>query len=494
MTTDSLSPLDFKKYQDLLLRRSGLYYPEGKKDVLARVLLGAMRQSPSKSLDDYFELLSNQPSTHPEWDRLVSELTIGETYFFRNKGHFNCLSQHILPAIISQRAQTNRRIRIWSAGCATGEEPYSIAMLLREMIPNLEEWNILILATDINRDALNRAYKGTFSPWSFRNVEKYYIDRFFVQQGKMYNIKDEIRQMVYFKYLNLVEDHYPSLSNNTSGMDVIFCRNVTIYFSEEVTKMVVGKLFDSLVNGGWLIPGASEPNMVTYQNFENKNFPGAVVFQKPLALPRNTTPIQTGKKITASQVFTIPTPQPKPANENGCKPPAEPQDPFQAALELLDANRVDEAIARLNEKVSQHPDYTPALCLLGKLFANKGDMDKALYWFDKAIEKDRLQPVLYFFLSNIYQGHGKIQEAIEALKKTLFLDPNFILAHYTLGRLYLQQGKNDLANRSLRNVQRLLENKPNEELIPEGDGMVAGHLAELVDMALDQEIVKSKSA
>ena len=138
---------DYERFRNLILERNGLHFSEDKRQSLKRGLAGALQKSSCASLGEYYELLRCSPSSSSQWEQLVSELTVGETYFFRNKGYFDALTKHILPEIIAQREHSNRRIRIWSAGCATGEEPYSVAMLLRQLIPNLHSWNILILAT-----------------------------------------------------------------------------------------------------------------------------------------------------------------------------------------------------------------------------------------------------------------------------------------------------------------------------------------------------------
>lgn len=490
-----LTQATYKRFRDLILERSGLYFPDDKRQVLERELVRVLRASACRNLDEYYELLRSSPSTSREWDRLVSVLTVGETYFFRNKGHFNALRYHILPELIAQRQHLNRRIRIWSAGCATGEEPYSIAILLRELIPNLDTWNILILATDINRHALRRAQEGVYSAWSFRGVDRRVQERYFSLNGNgQFVIADEIRKMVTFAYLNLVADHYPSLANNTHGMDVILCRNVTIYFKPEVTRLVVERLYTCLVEGGWLIPGASEPNMVTYRDFEARNFPGAVVYQKPvrtqemapvpIALPRVTRPQPPVSGAQVSRPKARPVGVEKGKAKEKPSPPAPPADPYQVAVELLQAGRVDEALVKLYEKLDQDPDFVPTYYALGKIYANKGNFEEAQHWCERAIERDRLQPEAYFTLSMIYQGQGLLDKAVDALKKTLYLDPTFVLAHYSLANLYQQQGNTQLARKSLRNVQRLLEGKPKEEPIPEGDGLVVGRLLELVAMAL----------
>ena len=476
-----LTRADYGRFRDLVMERSGLYFPEAKQQSLRRGLAEALGMSSCDSLDEYYEMLLYSRSNSSQWDRLVSALTVGETYFFRNQGHFDALGKHILPELIARWEHRNRRIRIWSAGCATGEEPYSIAMLLHELIPNLASWNILILATDINRAALYQAQEGVYGPWSFRGVEKRIQDRYFKLNGnKRYAIANEVKRMVTFNYLNLVDDYYPSLSNNTNAMDVILCRNVTIYFNSEVTQQVVDRFYKCLTNGGRLVPGASEPNLVFFQNFEPRNYPGAVVYQKPLVAKERERPVFTLRPLVKTPQ---PEPLPKVPDKKEGKPSPSP-DPYQAALELLQAGQVDEALVKLYGKLDQDPDFVPTYYALGKVYANKGNLEEAQNWCERAIKKDKLQPEPYFILSMIYQQFGLLEMAVDNLKKALYLDPTFALAHYNLANIHRQQGNTTLARKSFQNVQRLLKGKPKDELIRKGDGLAVGRLLQLVEMAL----------
>ena len=462
----NLTQADYERFRDLVLERSGLYFPEAKLRSLRRGLGEALGASSCTRLDEYYRLLQYSPSNSSEWGSLVSVLTVGETYFFRNKGHFDALAQHILPDLIARWEHSNRRIRIWSAGCATGEEPYSIAMLLRKLIPRPESWNILILATDINRDALRQAQEGVYGLWSFRGVDKRVQDRYFRRDGnKRFAIADDIKRMVTFDYLNLVDDYYPSLSNNTNAMDVILCRNVTIYFNSEVTQQVVNKFYKCLTNGGRLIVGSSEPNLVFYQDLEHENLPGTVVYRKP-----------TVAKAEGGPEFVFEPQEPV------VKPP--PPDLYKEALTLLQAGRVDESLTKLYEKLDQDPSFVPAYYTLGRVYANKGDLAEAQNWCERAVKKDKLQAEPYLILAMIYQQFDLLEMAIDTLKKTLYLDPTLALAHYNLANIYRQQGNTKLARKSFQNVQRLLKDRPYGELIPEGDGLTAGRLLRLVKMAL----------
>lgn len=481
-----LSQADYERFRGFLLESIGLDYPEDKRHLLGWGLAQVLQAISCRNLDELYVLLRTSSRTSAVWDQVTSTLTIGETYFFRNSSQFDALEKRILPALIAERRHTSRRIRIWSAGCASGEEPYSVAILLREMLPDFQQWNVSILATDINRDALRRAREGVYGGWSFRGVDRRIQERYFrMTDDRQFALAEEIKRQVAFEYLNLVADPYPSLSNNTNGMDVILCRNVTIYFTADVTRRVVSNFYACLTDGGWLIPGSSEPNMDFFEQFEQRSFPGTVVYQRmPDSRPRPAAPL-------AAHAIAPAAPAPRPAVELPVLAPiapapakAAPPDPYQTALELLGAGKTDEAAEKLREKIDQDGDFTPAYYTLGKIYANQGNLQDAQNWCEQAIKKDRLHPEPYYTLSLVYQENGLIDQAMDALKKSIYLDRNFILAHYNLAQLQCSQGDEKAARKSLENALRLLQAKSKEELVPEGDGMVAGRLLELVESDL----------
>jgi chemotaxis protein methyltransferase CheR len=235
---------DYLRFRDLVLERSGLYFPEKRRVNLEAGLFKALAASAmfvseaGYNLDGYYELLRDKhnPIGKAELERLLHTLTVGETHFFRDEAQFNALRAFVLPEIIARKRAAaaavgpgiNPQLRIWSAGCATGEEAYSIAVLLSELLPDLDRWHILILATDINQESLNRACRAYYSDWSFREARaKALRSTYFTYNPSLngrfdhgrYRLRDDIRQMVTFASLNLIEDDYPALHNNTASMD-----------------------------------------------------------------------------------------------------------------------------------------------------------------------------------------------------------------------------------------------------------------------------------
>src|SRR2546423_4075039 len=243
----------------LVREASGLEFPTSRRHSLDRAIDRALREA---RLPDAAALESRLagPERRLELEAFVAGLTVGETHFFRHQPQLDALRHHVLPELIRIR-MPERRLRIWSAGCATGEEAYSLAMIVDELLPRWAGWSVSILATDINRTALERAQRAVFGPWSFRGVPEHVKERHFRREGRQYHLSPRIREMVTFGYLNLVGDGYPSLVGGTQAMDLILCRNVLIYFSEATARRVVERLEGCLADGGWLVAGHAEAAM-----------------------------------------------------------------------------------------------------------------------------------------------------------------------------------------------------------------------------------------
>ena len=272
------------RLSDFLESQVGLHFPRERWRDLERGIAAASRESGYAEAEAFVRWLLSAPLTRSQIEGLASQLTVGETYFFREKISLDIIEQQILPELLHARAQTEKHVRIWSAGCCSGEEPYSIAMLLDRLIPDLEKWNLTILATDINPRFLRKAARGIYGAWSFRDAPAWLRERYFnKRKDGRYEIQPRIRRMVSFSYLNLAEDAYPSLVNGTNAMDVILCRNVLMYFAQARARQVVDKLQRSLVDGGWLITSPAETSNVQFSAFTAVEFPGAFLYRKVAA-------------------------------------------------------------------------------------------------------------------------------------------------------------------------------------------------------------------
>jgi chemotaxis protein methyltransferase CheR len=271
----------YVRFRDLLRERCGLDYPARKRADLAhglRLVLETSRHA------DLAALYADAAAGGPGWEILLAQLTNGETYFFRNTPQFDALRQHILPELI-QRRQAMRHLRIWSAGCATGEEPYSVAMTLVDLLPEDELWQVSILATDINPQFLARARDGLYGSWSFRETPDTMRERFFTPEQNRWRLHSRIRQMVTFTRLNLAQPCFPAILNGTYAQDLILCRNVTIYFDEATTHQLIERFHSSLLPGGWLLVGHAEPQASANQQLELHNFSHTVAYRKRLDAP-----------------------------------------------------------------------------------------------------------------------------------------------------------------------------------------------------------------
>lgn len=491
-TVSSLGYGDYLRFSKLVEDRCGLHFPEKRRAELDLGVRQAFAASTCADLDEYYRLLQDPNDSAVEMDRLINALTISETHFFRDAGQFDALYNHVLPQIIKRR-RVVRTLRIWSAGCASGEEPYSIAMMLRELLPDVDEWAITILGTDVNTEALDRARRAIYNDWAFREERaKQRRLRYFRAQGNRYELIPQVRRMVTFARLNLAEDNYPTYETNTALMDLILCRNVTIYFTESVIRRVVERLHEALVDGGWLVVGHSETSLTTYRRFQARNFPNAILYQRtgqPTTLPLDwdwlTAPsTKEGKDLDTLVPTPAPVPAPvdiqptSPVGTGRCIRPLEESDPLERAQELLDYGHSEEARDVLLELINLRPNHAPTCALLGRAYANLGCWSDAEHWCRQAGRLDPLALEAYYTLALVLQHQGQLDQAIDAMKKVVYIDRNDVLGHFGLANLYRTKGQLPQAQKSLDNARRLLEARAAEELISGSGGITAGRLRE----------------
>lgn len=473
-----------------LVQQTGLHFPQERWSDLARGIDAAAREFGLGDTASCIRHLLSAPLTRYQIETLARHLTVGETYFFREPQIFDVLQTDILPALIQSRRASGQHLRLWSAGCATGEEAYSLAILVQRLIPDFRQWNITILGTDINPHALRKATSGTYGDWSFRNAPPWLREGYFhATGGGQYAIIRSVREMVTFSYLNLAEDAYPSLANNTNAMDIIFCRNVLMYFEPGLATSVVRKHHQALVDGGWLIVSPSEISQALFADFVTTNFPGAILHQKPAA---GTTPAKITQwppaPIAAPPAIGLPptgirTPVstgPSRAATVNANQHKEPQPTYQRAHALYRQGRYAEAAAETSRLLAICPGDVSAMTLMARIHANQGELSAALHWCEQTIAADRLNPVGHYLRAAILQEHGRMEEAMLSYKRTLYLDQDFVLAHFALGNLFRRQNRSREARKHFENTLLLLDRHDQDDVLPESDGMTAGRLTEII--------------
>jgi chemotaxis protein methyltransferase CheR len=519
-------------FRDMLLSRAGLYYPERKRDDLA---YGLSHAAQAAGLPDLQALYTDITDGGPAWDTVLEHLTVGETYFFRNAPQFAALRRQVLPELIQRQAKL-RSLRLWSAGCATGEEPYSLAMTVNDLLPDEATWQVTILATDLNAGFLTRAREALYSNWSFRETPEELRSRYFTPEENRWRLRAEIRRRVIFARLNLVEDMFPSVISGTCALDLIFCRNVMIYFDEATIRRVVDRLYRALSPGGWLFVGHAEPQASVYHQFEVHNFPNTVVYRKPLDAPmfafdstrgvfdaganpildpqlrqsdriaplptvktQNRVPVVPAPVVTPPATLpapqrTVPPPlsapeQPAPSGPAVCAPqsPATPRPPTERPRQLdqritahlAQGNRAA-AETLLQELLDATPDHVEARIRLGRLYADRGAWEAAREQCEQALAHNPLTTEAHFILAQIYEHEEQLEAALAAYRRTVYLDRTFVAGMVGMANVWRQMGRPNDALRVYRNVLKQLAAHDAHTAIPGLDGTTAGEIVALV--------------
>ena len=272
-----MSHEQFERLAQIIYDRSGIHFPEPKKYILESRLSHRLHDLEIEDFDQYIQYLTMGPYQMDEFQEMFNRITINETSFFRNDAQLAVFETQILPQLLEARA-SNKRLRIWSAACSTGEEPFTIAMMLhRTLGVRLSDWHIEILGTDISEKALKVAQSGVYNNYAVRSTPDLMKDRYFKEDSRSFVLNDDIRQMVNFEKHNL-KDQLAAKRHGT--WDVIFCRNVLIYFDDKMKKSVVSMFNNQLANDGTLFIGHSERIKDLTNDFQQLAIPQGFCYQK----------------------------------------------------------------------------------------------------------------------------------------------------------------------------------------------------------------------
>ncbi len=465
---------EFQKYLNSNL---GLHYSSRHEKEVLRKLTAISKEFEIENSSECISWLINTPVTRTIIEKLAIHFSIGETFFFREPKSFEYLEKIYLPALIRQRSANGKYLRIWSAGVASGEEIYSIAILLRQLIPNPKSWNISLLATDISPVLMEKAKRGIYSKWSFRH-NKYPVDSYFTPAGEnKFLVSDAVREMVRFSWLNLAEPVYPAAATNTLDMDIIFCRNVMIYFSGDVIGTVTDRFYQCLVKGGILVVSPADMTPYISDKFSRVVYSGYTIYHK-------------GKK--KARVEPAPTPSASPGM-NYTPPSVVPEKPAPFTLEelqqLFEKGSFTEPESRIE---TQH--LTPVQdtvqqdretkFLLAKTKANLGEYDESAILCEELLKTERTDYRIHYFYATILSELGKTSEAIASLNKAIYLEKDFPMGHYLLGNLVRKQNGNVMSEKHFRHLQKILLKMDPQSEIPESGGLTASKFIELVNSNL----------
>lgn len=481
---------------EYIAEKLGLHFPPSRLADLRRGIEGVTKEFKFPDVAACIEWLLRAPLTKSQLQSLAGHLTIGETYFLREKKAFDALTERALPDLIRRRRAGEKRLRLWSAACCTGEEAYSLAITTRQAIPDYRDWHITILATDINEAFLQKAALGVYSEWSFRESPPGFRESCFRPAGNArYEVLDEIKKMVTFAPLNLVEDAYPALVTDTNAMDVIFCRNVLMYFTPAQAAKAVRNLRYALAQDGWLAVSSCEASQTLFAQFAPANFPGAVLYRKtgsPVSIPPWTPPPNFNQPPLPFQMIeavpSTPIWEPQPATEpiiEESSPDTGALPAVNAALELAESlyrqGRYSETAGTLRASFDKDAPPNPKMfSLLARSLANQGDLSGALECCDQWIAADKLDASGHYLRATVLLERGDSAQSRRSLQRAIYLRSDLALAHFALGNLARADGRHEEAAKHFANAARLLENSQPDDILPESDGLTAVRLAQII--------------
>ena len=515
------------RFRHIISTHTGLVVPERDTPLLEEMLAKRLVLLPAEWGDahtkaaHYLSLLESEgPASQEEWRALVLELTTGESYFFRDKGQMRLLREVILPELVKFQ-ENKRQLRVWSAGCSTGEEPYTLAILIRQLLAFPTSWQILLKGTDINDHALQHARRGQYGRWAFRGVDEAVIARYFQRSREKWTLDPAIRQTVTFQKLNLIKDTFPDPSITLCDLDLIVCRNVFIYFGEDAIAGIMARFAASLRPGGYILTGHAEvqhpiAHLVTLNGLPlvTRSFPDSIIFQRPLQEepppPPRERPTRTptvGPTSSSASPSPSPSRVPKPARKKTrpppfsaaaraagqrpptgkrSPPPVAETDPLKEAHQWFAQGAYAKAIQRAEALLTELDVRFEAHLVLAKSHANLGESDKAEHHGREALRQKPVEAAPHFLLATLVHERGDLEQARDLLQKTLYLDRAHVPAYLQLATLHQEEGAEDRARQMRRAALDVLRDLPASDRVEHYEAWTVKELAAELEKQLDE--------
>ena len=447
-----------ERFEILLHQWAGQWFPGSRRGELVRALQRSCERAGfGAEVERFLAVLEGQPDEALR-DLVIQEILVGETYFFRDSALWESLEQEILPDLLERRA-SGRNLRIWSSGCSTGEEPYSLAMMLRALLPRFEDWTLHLLATDLSETSLERARMAVYGRRALRELDARRWGTWFEASHGTVRLHESIRQMVHFRRHNLSAEDFPDPLTNR--MDLILCRNVLIYLDRGLVDRVIQRFADCLRSSGWLILAPTELPLEPPPGLRLVRLRSGTVVLQRVAAAAQHAPAPTAPRSSrpAAQVL-LPLPPPVPAA--AAPPPAPPPLPPPPPPPPPDAGD---------------------LLAEARSAADRGNLAVALARATACVEAAPVSPAGWLVLALIQEEMDLLGDSLDSLRRALYLDSSLALGHLQLARVQSRRGDEGFL-RSLANFRKLTEGAAPASPLPEGAGLTVGearHLADLLE-------------
>lgn len=477
---------DIEQFRSILTCHLGLQFEDEKLDYLADVMLQRMHsvgRARFESCSAYIAHLYASPKASAEWRALAEQLTVNETFFFRNSDNFLALAENVLPERIRAKAQT-KQLRILSAGCSSGEEPYSLAIMVREALPDLNDWDVKIVGIDINPTILLKAAQARYSEWSLRATSDDVRHRYFRANGADFVLAPEIQKMVSFEERNLVDED--PLFWKSLACDVVFCRNVLMYFTPEIARSVVGRISQALVPRGYLFLGHAEtlrgitPDFHlchTHDTFyyqQRDHFEAELTQLDTLSNAPLLLPVQVEPEVKHSN---------DPVSQHAVTAPPSAWD-LSLVLEAVRQERFADALELIGSLPADSHEDPDALLLRAVLLTNHGRVNESEEVCRRLLALDELNAGAHYLMALCREHEGDTHRAIEHGLTSIYLDPSFAMPHLHLGILAKRAGDTVGAQRELGKARVLLASEDASRILLFGGGFSRDALLQLCRMQL----------
>ena len=458
-------------------QRSGLSFKENNMHLLQTAIEKRMASLEMDDINKYYLYLKSHEEGNNELQNLYNLITVNETEFFRDRKRMRALFEKVIPEIVSDKISSSSinealpLVSIWSAGCSSGEEPYSIAIGRQESKAYRPWYDIELLATDISSDILSSARASIYDPRKLKNADESVKERYFVKTDGGFQLKDNVKNAVNFRYHNLIEDPVPESTKKL--WDVIICQNVIIYFDRETIKKVIDKFYSSLEVGGYLILGFSENLLGISSLFSTEYFENTAIYRK---LPEKITvlPDYQYRDSVGECILT------------------EISEVDQKAFGYLEAVKhfsnddFDKAQDLLMKQIQVHQNDEKSQNLLGQVFLEKKLYREAELQFKACLAINAFEPSLYYYLGLVYHRMDQPYDVIRFLKKAIYLDKENVLAHLHLADAYFMTNDKQNAMREYRNTLRYLKNNTSESTFPFSRGLTCSNIIDICTTRLKE--------